>query len=175
MALPPPPPPMLMGPMNPLETFLVGFNTNTYFIGLMMLLLNLGGRHIVGGLTPEQDRYFQQPWARRALLFVVIFVATRNIFTALWMTIGIILVIGYLTNETSVLYMFGSPRAVEPNVTPPQGLTMEEQTVFKSLQDKIKRMETEQKGANDLKTPQGIDYSFLNSYQNSMKIITSSV
>ena len=78
MALPMPQAPVLTGTLNPVELFISGFNTNTYFIGLMMLLLNLGGRHLAGGLTPEQDKVFQHPWIRRALLFVVIFVATRN-------------------------------------------------------------------------------------------------
>jgi hypothetical protein len=168
MALPMPPPPIL-GPMNPLETFLVGFNTNTYFIGFMMLLLNLGGRHLAGGLTPEQDKIFQNPWIRRGLLFVVIFVATRNIFTALWMSIGIILILGYLTNETSNLYLFGKPKIVEA-VQQPAGLTPDEQAIFKSLQDKTKRAEpapAEQKS-------EGFDLSYLNSYQNSMRIIQSS-
>lgn len=167
MALPMPPPPMLMGPMNPLETFLVGFNTNTYFIGLMMLLLNLGGRHLAGGLTPEQDKIFQNPWIRRALLFVVIFVATRNIFTAIWMSIGIILLLGYLTNETSDLYLFGKPKIVE-SVAPPQGLTPDEQSIFKNLQDKMKRAEPPPP-----EKPEGVDMSFLNSYQNSMRVLQS--
>lgn len=167
MALPMPPPPIL-GPMNPLETFLVGFNTNTYFIGLMMLLLNLGGRHLAGGLTPEQDKVFQNPWIRRGLLFVVIFVATRNIFTAIWMSIGIILILGYLTNETSNLYLFGKPKIVEP-IQQHQGLTPDEQIIFKNLQDKSKRAEPTPAPEKS----EGFDLSYLNSYQNSMRIIQS--
>ena len=166
MALPMPPP-MLLGPMNPLETFLSGFNTNTYFIGLMMLLLNLGGRHLAGELTPGQDKIFQNMWIRRGLLFVVIFVATRNIFTAIWMGIGIILILGYLTNETSPLYLFGDPKIVES--IPLQGLTTDEQAIYKNLHNKTKRAEP----APVPEKMESFDLSFLNSYQNSMRVVQS--
>jgi hypothetical protein len=139
MAMPMPPPMALAGPLNPIETLVNSFNTNPYFIGLAMTLLNLGGRHLAGGLTPDQDKIFQHPWIRRALLFVVVFVATRNLFTALWLSIALILVIGFLTNETSDLYLFGEPKVAPatPAAAPaPQGLTGEEQEILRRLQEK---------------------------------------
>jgi len=165
MALPPPPTPIISGPMNPVELFLSGFNTNTYFIGAMMLILNLGGRHLVGGLTPEQDKVFQHPWVRRALLFVVIFVATRNIFTAIWLSIGIILLVGYLTNNTSDLYMFGTPKEVDQEV---QALTPDEQELYRRLQERVNRADAEK-----TKSVKPTDESFVGNYQNSMRVIQS--
>ena len=119
----------------------MGINTNTYLIGMSMILLNLGGRHLAPSLTAEQDKFFQNPWARRAMLFVVIFVATRNIFTAFWLSIGLVLTIGYLFNEHSSLYLFGEPVPVPvpPSIAPSTGLTPEEQDIFKKLQDKANR------------------------------------
>jgi hypothetical protein len=163
MALPAPPAPVLTGPMNPVELFLSGFNTNTYFIGLMMLLLNLGGRHLAGGLTPEQDKLFQHPWIRRALLFVVIFVATRNIFTAIWMSIGIVLVVGYLTNETSSLYIFGKPKQTNQ---PAQPLSIDEQEIYRRLQERMNRAEAEK---NAIKPSEG--FNQVGNYQNTMRVI----
>jgi len=119
----------------------MGINTNTYLIGMSMILLNLGGRHLAPSLTAEQDKFFQNPWIRRGMLFVVVFVATRNIFTALWLSIGLVLIIGYLFNEHSSLYLFGEPVPVppQPSVTPTNGLTPEEQDIYKKLQDKVTR------------------------------------
>lgn len=132
------------GPLNPIEAVLNSLNTNTYLIGLSMILLNLGGRHLAMGLTPEQDRFFQGPWIRRAMLFVVIFVATRNVFTALWLSVGLILSIGHLFNEHSSLYLFGEPKPAPPPPPPPPpsvaGLTSEEQEIYKRLHDKIERV-----------------------------------
>jgi hypothetical protein len=144
----------LAGPLNPIEALLTSLNTNTYLIGLSMILLNLGGRHLAMGLTPEQDRFFQAPWMRRAMLFVVIFVATRNVFTALWLSIGLILFIGYLLNEHSPLYLFGEPVPQPPIPSPPPmtgGLTGEEQEIYKRLHDKVQRT----KSAEELKQKEG--------------------
>jgi hypothetical protein len=141
MSLPPPPVAAITGPLNPIEAIITGINTNTYFIGMSMILLNLGGRHLAPSLTAEQDKFFQNPWIRRAMLFVVIFVATRNVFTALWLSVGLVLIIGYLFNEHSSLYLFGEPIPVPqpPSVTPTSGLTPEEQDIYRKLQDKVNR------------------------------------
>ena len=165
MALPMPQAPVLTGTLNPVELFISGFNTNTYFIGLMMLLLNLGGRHLAGGLTPEQDKVFQHPWIRRALLFVVIFVATRNMFTAIWMSIGIILIIGYLTNETSDFYLFGKPKIVEQPVQP---LSADEQELYKRLSERVNKAEAEK---NKERTEGFNQTSVVGNYQTTMRVI----
>ena len=143
MSLPPPPAPVITGALNPIEAVIMSVNTNTYLIGMSMILLNLGGRHLAPSLTAEQDRFFQNPWVRRAMLFVVIFVATRNVFTALWLSIGLVLTIGYLFNEHSTLYLFGEPIPVPQSITAPTtpGLTPEEQEIYRRLHDKVGRTE----------------------------------
>ena len=139
MSFAPPPQAAALGPVNPLEAMINSVNTNGYLIGLSMLLLNLGGRHLAGSLTPEQDRFFQNPWVKRILLFFVIFMATRNVFTAIWLTLGVILIIGYLFNEHSSLYVLGMP-IPEPKLQgAPVGLTGEETEIYKRLQDKAAR------------------------------------
>jgi hypothetical protein len=116
-----------------------------------MIIMNLGGRHLAPSLTAEQDKFFQNQWVRRGMLFVVIFVATRNIFTAFWLSIGLIIIIGYLLNEHSSLYLFGEPipMPATPSVAPITGLTPEEQDIYKRLHDKVNRAkentETEEK------------------------------
>ena len=94
--------------ISPFEGFLQVFNTNPYFIGLMMLTLNLGGRFISMEVTKKQEQFLQLPWVRRILIFTVLFVATRNIWVAFWMTITVVLFLGYLFNENSSLCIFGS-------------------------------------------------------------------
>jgi hypothetical protein len=151
MSLPPPPVVLSAGPLNPIEAVITSINTNTYLIGMSMILLNLGGRHLAPSLTAEQDKFFQNQWIRRGMLVVVIFVATRNIFTALWLSLGLILAIGYLFNEHSSLYLFGEPIPMPPvaPIVPTTGLTPEEQDIYKKLQEKVTRSkeskETEEK------------------------------
>jgi hypothetical protein len=176
MALPPPAAAAITNtPMNPIEGFFAGLNTNTYFIGLMMLVLNLGGRHLATSLTAEQDKFLQNPWFRRILLFVVIFVATRNVFTAFWLSISIIVLLAYLTNESSRLYIFGRPKEaiVEPA---PEGLNAEEGEIFKKLNDKVKRHQDHKKQTEKPVAPQpSYQELFTNSYVSAMSTVRAAL
>ncbi len=143
--------------ISPFEQAIMGINTNPYFIGTMMLLLNLGGRFIAMEMSKGQEAFFQNPWVRRLLLFTVVFVGTRNVVVAFWMSLIIILLIGYLFNENSSLCLVhlgapgsscqtgaGGPGSMpmappgqQPGqMAPPQGLTPEEADIFRKLQEK---------------------------------------
>jgi hypothetical protein len=174
MALPPPAAVAVTNvAMNPIEGFFASLNTNTYFIGLMMLILNLGGRHLATSLTAEQDKFLQNLWFRRVLLFVVIFVATRNISTAFWLSISIIILLGYLTNESSRLYIFGNPKT--PTVDPaPEGLNTDESEIFKKLNEKVKRHQEHMKDKEKPVGPQPTYQElFTNSYISAMTAMKS--
>ena len=157
MSLPPAPIAMSLATMapvviNPLEQVFLTLNTNPYFIGLMMLLLNLGGRFIGMEISKEQEKIFMNPWVRRALIFTVLFVATRNVFVALLMTIFVLLIISFLFNENSDLYLWGSQDAPgqrrgaqkKPDEGAPslakEGMTPEETEIFRRLNEKYQRM-----------------------------------
>ena len=51
----------------PIDAALMALNSNPYFIGTMMLMLNLGGRFIAMEVTKSQEQFFQNPWVRRVL------------------------------------------------------------------------------------------------------------
>lgn len=133
-------PPVLAAaaPLNPLEGLIMGINTNPYFIGLMMLLLNLGGRFLGMEISKEQEKFFQQPWVRRALIFTVLFVATRNVIVAFIMTIFVVLIMTVLLNENSVFYL-GAPIVVEAPKEGQIGLSPEEQDILRKLMEKQAR------------------------------------
>jgi hypothetical protein len=170
MSLPPPPVALPVGPLNPIEAMITGINTNTYLIGMSMILLNLGGRHLAPSLTAEQDKFFQNPWIRRAMLFVVIFVATRNVFTALWLSIGLVVFIGYLLNEHSSFYLFGEPIPLPKAAPPPpptQGLSPEEQEIYRRLHEKIERG----KPAEEKKEEESKDSKLIRWYKENMNAV----
>ena len=133
--------------VSPLDILLGTLSSHPVFIGLMMLILNLGGRFIVMEVSKEQEQIFQHPWIRRFLIFAVLFVATRNIITALWMTVLVVLVLGYLFNENSSLCLFkggvaGSSCAVKPGVSAAaagSGMTPEEMDIWRRLNEKYQR------------------------------------
>lgn len=131
-----------MATINPLDTFLQIFNTNPYFIGIMMLVLNLGGRFISLEVTKKQEQFLQHPWVRRVLIFTVLFVATRNIWVAFWTTVTVVLLLGYLFNENSALCIFnvgvsGSKCVEVPK--PGDEMTPEEKEILQRLSAKAQR------------------------------------
>ena len=71
-------------------------NKNLYFIGLMMVLLNIGSKFIVKDLSKIHNRFLESPFMRSVSLFVVVFIATRNIKVSiilasiLWICINIL-------------------------------------------------------------------------------------
>jgi hypothetical protein len=76
-------------------------NSNPYLVGMFMLLLNLGGRFLAMELTPKQEQFLQQRWLRPLLFFIVIFVATRNLAVAFWITLFLFIFLWIIANEKS--------------------------------------------------------------------------
>jgi len=89
------------GVLDPLSQAIVFVNTNPYIIGCFMLLLNLGGRFLSLELTKKQEEFLAAPWLRPALFFTVVFIATRNLAAAFWVTILFFLVVWVIANEHS--------------------------------------------------------------------------
>ena len=150
MSLPPAPLPAMLAAtsiaINPLEHAFMAINTNPYFIGLMMLLLNLGGRFLGMEISKEQEKVFQNPWVRRGLVFTVLFVATRNVFVAGIMTIFVLLLLSFLLNENSELCLWkdGCDTKSDSDAPPSPGLTPEEIEIWRRLNEKQMRMAASQ-------------------------------
>jgi len=126
-------------PVPGIDILVSSINSNPYFIGIMMLLLNLGGRFLSLEVTKGQEKFMSDPIVRRFLLFVVLFIATRNVLVAAGLSIVVIICLGYLLNENSDLYIFHSTATKKPEQTPESsmyGLSMEEAMILKRLQDK---------------------------------------
>jgi len=89
------------GTIDPISATILMFNTNPYLIGSLMLLLNLGGRFLSLELTKKQEAFLQTPWIRPLIFFTVIFMATRNVVVAFWITAIFFFVVWVLANEKS--------------------------------------------------------------------------
>jgi hypothetical protein len=132
--------PTAIAAMNPLDALMATVNTNPYFIGIMMLLLNLGGRFLSLEISKDQEKFLSQPLIRRFFLFAILFVATRNVVIAAGLAVIVILLLGYLFNENSDLCLWKSCIPV-PNAPMVKqegfiGLSAEEAMILKRLQDK---------------------------------------
>ena len=80
-------------------------NMNPYLLGIAYILLNLGCRFMVLSVTPAQEAFLQNTVFRPLLLFAIMFIGTRNLVVAFWMTILIHLILHYFLNEDSSWYL----------------------------------------------------------------------
>ena len=76
-------------------------NSSKYFAGVMMLLLNLGSKYISLDLSESQEKFLSNHLFRRFLIFVVFFIATRDIKISLVSTALFVILVMGIFNEDS--------------------------------------------------------------------------
>jgi hypothetical protein len=67
-------------------------NDNKFFLGIMLILLNIGSRHLVDEFSTDPKSYDQNIILRRLAVFAVCFVGTRDLVTSLLLTAGFIII-----------------------------------------------------------------------------------
>ena len=67
-------------------------NNNKFFLGIMLILLNIGSRHLVDEFSTDPKAYDQNIILRRLAVFAVCFVGTRDLVTSLLLTAGFIII-----------------------------------------------------------------------------------
>ena len=76
-------------------------NTNKYFYGILMILLNIGSRYIEIKFSKSQKQILGSKMLRRILIFTVCFISTRDIIVSLILTASFIIIILNLFNDES--------------------------------------------------------------------------
>ena len=146
------PPPVMALPSGPFEATMSKIASSPYALATAMFALNIGGRFLPLEVTKEQEKFLNQPWFRRIIIFMIFFLATRNIITAAWLSFIVILCVGYLFNENSSLCIFGkgglaSATCKTKSAEQTLALTPEETAILKSLQDKASKIAASDKPA----------------------------
>jgi hypothetical protein len=67
-------------------------NDNKFFLGVMLILLNIGSRYLVDEFSVKPEEYSRNLILRRLAVFAVCFVGTREIVTSLLLTAGFIII-----------------------------------------------------------------------------------
>lgn len=76
-------------------------NNSKFFAGILMILMNLGSKYISLELSETQDDFFSNIVIRRVMIFVVVFIATKDIITSFIITACFIIMVSGLFNENS--------------------------------------------------------------------------
>lgn len=67
-------------------------NDNKFFLGIMLLTLNLGSRHLVDEFSADPEEYNRNLILRRFAVFAVCFVGTRDIIVSILLTAAFIII-----------------------------------------------------------------------------------
>ena len=62
-------------------------NENKYMIGITMIMLNIGARFIIDELDDDLRKLVSNTFIRRIVIFCSFFMATKDLFTAIVLTI----------------------------------------------------------------------------------------
>lgn len=76
-------------------------NTNKFFIGVMMILLNIGSRHLVDEFSVSEEEYKRNILLRRVAIFAVCFIATRDVIHSTLLTAGYIIIASGVSRRSS--------------------------------------------------------------------------
>lgn len=68
-------------------------NENKYIIGLTMIMLNIGARFIIDELDDDLRKIISNTIVRRIVIFCSFFMATKDLFTAVVLTIIFVILI----------------------------------------------------------------------------------
>lgn len=91
-----------LGQLSPISAASSIMNSNKYILGIMIILINIGARYISSELTEFQHKVLNHKFARRLLIFIVIWMGTRDIIVALILTATFIILVNGLFNENSM-------------------------------------------------------------------------
>lgn len=67
-----------------------------FFVGIMMLLLNVGSRYITHEFSQDDKEYGENLLLRRLSIFAVCFVGTRDLITSILLTAAFVIIAGGL-------------------------------------------------------------------------------
>ena len=140
--------------MVQLNEMIKNVNTNPYFAGLMMILLNIGSKYVVMEISDTQEQFLSNVIVRRLLVFTVFFIGTRDIYISFIMTAIFVVFVSGLFNEKSKYCILPT----KMKYTPKEGRTISEEELkyaekiidlskeqSKEKQDYLKKLEKENK------------------------------
>ena len=84
-----------------LDKFIDNINKSKIFAGLALLMLNVGSKHIDISLSPAQEAIFKNSITKQFLIFSIAWVGSRDVYTALLITCGYVLITEILLNGKS--------------------------------------------------------------------------
>jgi len=91
----------LLNTFEIIRNYLQKINQNNVFLGLTMILMNIGGRYIEVELSKNHKKFFSSKYGQYLFLFIIVFTATRDVLLSLFVTLVFIIIVLNLFHEES--------------------------------------------------------------------------
>jgi hypothetical protein len=88
-----------------LDILLQAINSSRLFNGISTLGMQIGGRYITAEIPKNVENIFNKPFFRRIFIFLIIFLAFRDVKWAILITLIFILAFNYILNSKSRMYI----------------------------------------------------------------------
>jgi hypothetical protein len=75
-------------------------NNHKLFLGIMLILVNVGSRHFIDELSEDPKVYERNLLLRRIAIFAVCFVGTRDLVYSLLLTAGFIIIASGMSSRS---------------------------------------------------------------------------
>ena len=90
------------GTSSSISEFITSLGNNKYFIGLVVLLMNVGGRFIELDIAKKHKKYLStSKLLKRLIIFSIAFLATRDLIVSFTITAAFIVFVMHLFNDES--------------------------------------------------------------------------
>ena len=76
-------------------------NTNKFFIGLTMIMLNIGSKYVTIQTSKSMEEYMKMNISKQMLVFSMCFLGTRCVVTSILLTAGFVILSDHIFNEES--------------------------------------------------------------------------
>lgn len=119
-------------------------NNSKFFAGILMILMNIGSKYISLELSETQDEFFSNIIIRRIMIFVVIFIATKDIIISLVITTCFVIMVSGLFNENSKFCL------IKNNCKQTKVISKEQVERAKKVLKKYEQQEFQRKKTKDL-------------------------
>jgi hypothetical protein len=87
-----------------LDILLQAINSSRLFNGISTIGMHIGGRFISAEIPKNVDTAFNKPFFRRIFIFLIMFIAFRDVKWAILVTLIFIFAFNYILNSKSRLY-----------------------------------------------------------------------
>tara|TARA_B110001450_G_scaffold255426_1_gene282939 strand:+ start:603 stop:992 length:390 start_codon:yes stop_codon:yes gene_type:complete len=125
-----------MDSLERLQIYLDQLSENKIFIGLIMVLVNIGARFIIEELSEEHKTIIQNTYFRKLVIFCSVFMATRDIGVALIVTLIFAIVINEILGKEDEDADKDADKDAEPAIL---GYKIDQQIeLLNSIKDKLK-------------------------------------